>query len=69
MSKVAICDNCAATDDMNIGKGPFLNDGVVLGFYRDNNTEPEAELEICEACKNRLLKALPNLAKKLKECA
>jgi hypothetical protein len=41
MKKVAICDNCGATDDMNIGM----------------------------ACKDTLLKALPNIAKKLKEAA
>lgn len=68
MSKFAICDLCGEKDDWSMGKGPFLPHGVVLQFRSDNDSEDaEAELEICESCKNELLEKNPKLAASLKQ--
>jgi len=61
--RFAICDNCGAKDDAAYKPNhPILVGGVLLQFRQeDGDDEMEAELELCEECRNELLKAFPKL--------
>jgi hypothetical protein len=63
--KLAICDNCGATDDATQNDVPFHYAGVLLKFRCDNATEFET-LEICEQCKRTFLSLFPKLIEALK---
>lgn len=70
MSSVAICDICGNRDDMNAGKGPFLDGGAELVLWEDDsqtNDRSEAiRIDFCQTCKNKLIETWPELKAALK---
>ena len=63
MAKYAICDNCGEKDDWIVNQVPILDGGAVLKLRGDTGSDEfEHTLEICETCKNKLLKEWPRLA-------
>lgn len=63
--KLAQCDSCGETDDVCYDRVPLLDGGVVIQFRREGNPDFQRELEICFRCREKLLAALPALAKEL----
>jgi hypothetical protein len=63
MSKFARCDNCGEEDDWTLDGIPILDGGAVLMLRSDESGSDEFEykLEICPACKRKLIEALPGL--------
>lgn len=65
MNRYAICDHCGAQDAWTINDNPILVGGATLLLREDDGSELEHTLELCEDCKELLLKKLPGLAKAL----
>lgn len=57
-----MCDNCKVIDEWEWAyeQQPFFSNGLFLSFRNDEGSE-DCELEICCACKERLLDAFPSL--------
>lgn len=66
--KQAICDNCGAIDDVRFGEVPILPQGLVIRV-REASGGPafDADLEVCDACKHKILAKFPCLEKRLEE--
>lgn len=68
MAKVAICDNCGATDDWfgNSVEGPYHSEGAIMRI-RENGGGREFEhtLDLCEVCKDEILNKFPKLKAKV----
>lgn len=66
--KVVICDNCGRQDDWSMRGIPFHPRGAVIRLRAKTDGEEFVNtLEICETCKEILLKQFPKLAEVLKE--
>ena len=65
MSRYAECDNCGDKDDMNYGSGPILVGGVVLQFRAADGDDIDCKMDLCQGCRQKLLKLMPKLQKVL----